>query len=170
MKINYIDLQCCAGRLVNFKCFRNLLTTKCGVSKEEVELNDDEHYNYWNNLDIFYLSSKCFGGKQEALEHCRIADDFDFVNDSSLNDSKDDSYADLSDLKFIAHRSDDSFSNWLTNLLNTTNTTTTTTATTTTTTTPSTTTEAPQLIRLLFGQFKEYQLTVKVEKKPDINN
>ena len=169
MKINYIDLQCCAGRLINFKCFRTFLTTKCGISKEEVERNDDQHYDYWNNLKIFYLSGKCSGGRQEALEHCKMTDDFDFVNDSSLNYLNDDSYADSSDSKFIVDNSDKSFSSWLTNLLNTTTTTATTTTTTTTTTTPSTTTEAPKLIKLLFGQLNEYQLTVKVERKSDIN-
>ena len=152
-KTNYLDIQCCGGRLMNYKCFRTLLTTKCNVSKEKVQLNDDQHYNYWNDLKVPYLSGKCSGGRQEALEHCKMTDELNHlmnvVNDSS-NYMDDDSYADL---KFIVDNSDD----WLSNLLKD------------PTTTPSPT-EAPKLIQLLFGRLNEYQITVKVEKKSNINN
>ena len=66
-------IDCCAARMVNFKCFRTLLTTKCKVSEEEVLENDDQHFNYWNNLDIPKYNGRC-GEKQQTLRYCNLAD------------------------------------------------------------------------------------------------
>lgn len=43
------DIDYCA-RIINYKCFKTLLTTKCGMPKEEVEKNDETHFDIWNNL------------------------------------------------------------------------------------------------------------------------
>lgn len=137
--INLNDLECCVARMSNFKCFRKLLVTKCGVSNEQVEQNDDTHFNYWNNLKIPYFHGKCDGEKQESLKYCKIVDEFNDVNnDKSL----------LKKLlgKAKNENSIDKLNDWP--------------PISTTTSVPKTT-KAPKLIQLLFGEIEQYQLTAK---------
>lgn len=88
-------LDCCAARMLNFKCFRTLLHSKCGISKEEVMENDDEHFNLWNNLRIPTRHGKC-GEKQQSLRYCNLDDDSENEINSTAKIRAEDSQADSS--------------------------------------------------------------------------
>lgn len=65
--------QCC-GRVVSYICMKKFLTSKCGVSKEEVESHDDEHFNFWNDLNVPNFPGHCKGGKQKSIDYCHSYD------------------------------------------------------------------------------------------------
>ena len=88
-------LDCCATRMLNFKCFRTLLHSKCGISKEEVMENDDEHFNFWNNLKIPTHHGKC-GEKQQSLRYCNLDDDSENEINSTAEIRAEDSQTDSS--------------------------------------------------------------------------
>lgn len=69
-KIGTEDIPCCI-RVAQYKCMKTFLTTKCNVTKEEVEKNDEDHFNYWNNLDMAYKGN-CTGNSEESLQHCNL--------------------------------------------------------------------------------------------------
>ena len=59
----------CCSRVVNYICLKSFLTPKCNITKEEVESHDEEHFNFWNNIDIPY-STDCSGGSQKSINYC----------------------------------------------------------------------------------------------------
>ena len=62
-------LGCCA-RVINYICLKSFLTPKCNVTKEEVESHDEEHFNFWNDLEVPNLPNHCSGGKQKSVDYC----------------------------------------------------------------------------------------------------
>ena len=62
------------ARVINYKCFKTLLTTKCGMPKEEVEKNDETHFNFWNDLEVPDIPGKCNGNSQDSIKHCKVND------------------------------------------------------------------------------------------------
>ena len=61
--------QCCA-RVVNYECMKTFLTSACGMSKEEVDSHDDEHFNFWNDFDIPQVPGHCSGGRKDSENYC----------------------------------------------------------------------------------------------------
>ena len=62
-------LQCCA-RVANYECMKKFLTSACGVSKEEVDSHDDEHFNFWNDFEIPQYPHHCSGGRSYSENYC----------------------------------------------------------------------------------------------------
>ena len=50
------------------------LTTKCNVTEEVVEKNDEEHLNLWKNM-YFGFKGNCTGNSKESLKHCNSTDE-----------------------------------------------------------------------------------------------
>lgn len=72
-KIGTHDLACCI-RVVQYKCMKIWLITKCNVTKENVEKNDEEHFNLWRNMFLGFKGN-CTGNSTESLEHCNLNDE-----------------------------------------------------------------------------------------------
>ena len=66
-------VQCCV-RVINYICMKTFLTSKCSVSKEEVESHDDEHFNFWNDLNVPDVHGHCKSGKQKSIDYCHSND------------------------------------------------------------------------------------------------
>ena len=64
----------CCRRVIYFKCWETLLTTKCNVSKEEVEKNDDLQFKFWNDAPHPKYKGHCEGDKTNSLKLCNLAD------------------------------------------------------------------------------------------------
>lgn len=63
-------ISCCT-RVMNFKCMRKFLTSQCHVSREEVERNSEQHYNFWNEFDVDGYSTRCSQTSHEAaIRYC----------------------------------------------------------------------------------------------------
>lgn len=65
------DISCCF-RVVQFMCYKTLLTTKCNTSKEDVDLNEQVHFNFWNQLNISELSGNCEGDSVQSTKLCHL--------------------------------------------------------------------------------------------------
>ena len=61
--------QCC-NRVVNYNCMKESLTSKCDVSKFDVQKNDEIHFKYWNAASFPGVSGKCDGGAKESIKYC----------------------------------------------------------------------------------------------------
>ena len=72
-KIGTHDLACCI-RVVQYKCMKIWLITKCNVTKENVEKNDEVHFNLWRNMFLGFKGN-CIGNSTESLEHCNLNDE-----------------------------------------------------------------------------------------------
>ena len=59
----------CCSRVVNYICSKSFFTPKCNIPKEEVESHDEEHFNFWNSINIPY-SKPCSGGSQKSVNYC----------------------------------------------------------------------------------------------------
>lgn len=146
---NHYKFGCCI-RVVNFKCWKQLLTTKCNMTKEEVERNDDDDYYYfWNNLNVTDLSDCYYLTKEQALRQCNLNDD--------------DYYTTMLSTRITPSYSTTAYWTRTTPTFTTTTQRPTFRPSYTTTTLPSTTTS--KLLQMLFGQFQDYQVIVKVIKK-----
>lgn len=134
---NHYKYGCCI-RMVNFQCWKKFLTTKCGMTKEEVEWNDDNHYYFWNNLNVTDLSNCHYLTKEQALRQCNL-NDGDYYTTMIPTRTTPIYWTTTRSLSYPPGY------------------------TTTTTTLPSTTTS--KLLQMLFGEFQGYQVIVKVIKK-----
>ena len=153
------DFDCCA-RVVIFKCMRNLLTTECGVSAEYVRANDAAHFNFWNNLEISDLPRNCIGDREWSLRHCNLYDE----SATSTTTTTESSWSTTKGPIWTTVNSTWSRPNSTWSRPNSTWTT----IRPSTTSTP--TTEDSKLLQLLFGQFQDYQVIVKVVKKNASSN
>ena len=54
----------CCDRVLNYECMKKFLTSECGVSKQEVDSHDEEHFAFWNHLNIPEVPHNCSGGRQ----------------------------------------------------------------------------------------------------------
>ena len=68
----FINKTSCCNRMVKFQCWKQLLTSQCHVPKDQVENNDDVHFNYWNNFQDNETPEKCYFDKERSLEYCRL--------------------------------------------------------------------------------------------------
>ena len=68
----FVNKTSCCNRMVKFQCWKQLLTSRCEVPKDQVEKNDDVHFKYWNNLDDEETPEKCKFDKERSLEYCRL--------------------------------------------------------------------------------------------------
>ena len=64
----------CCFRVICFKCWEQMLVTKCGVSLEEVMKNDDLQFEFWNQAQHPQIQSNCNGDKVQSLTLCKLAD------------------------------------------------------------------------------------------------
>ena len=62
-------IQCCA-RVISYECMKKFLTSACSVSKEEVDSHDDEHFNFWNDVDVPQYPHHCSGGRSYSENYC----------------------------------------------------------------------------------------------------
>ena len=60
----------CCNRVFNYECMKKYLTSKCGVSKQEVDNNDEEHFAFWNNFNFSDVPHPCIGGRQQSENYC----------------------------------------------------------------------------------------------------
>ena len=58
--------------MINFQCWKQLLTSKCEIPKDQVDNNDDVHFNYWNNRQENDAPGNCTEGKDESLKTCKL--------------------------------------------------------------------------------------------------
>lgn len=63
-------ISCCT-RVMNFKCMRKFLTSQCHVSREEVERNSEQHFNFWNEADVNGYPTQCTqSGYEATIRYC----------------------------------------------------------------------------------------------------
>ena len=81
-KIGTEDLACCI-RVVQYKCMKIWLTTKCNVTFEVVEKNDEEHFNLWKKMYLGF-EGNCTGNSKESLKHCNLIDEMSNIDGTSM--------------------------------------------------------------------------------------
>lgn len=62
-------LQCCI-RVMNYECMKIFLSSKCGMSQDQVDQHDDENYKFWNDLNDTTFPHHCKGNRQQSLAYC----------------------------------------------------------------------------------------------------
>ena len=60
----------CCSRVMNLKCMKKYLTSDCGVTREEVERNNEEHFKFWNEADVEGYPHLCSQGSEESIRYC----------------------------------------------------------------------------------------------------
>lgn len=80
-KIGVEDLACCI-RVVQYKCMKIWLTTKCNLTQEFVQKNDEQHFNLWKNMYLGFKGN-CTQNSTESLKHCNLADEMSDVDEIS---------------------------------------------------------------------------------------
>ena len=45
---------------------KNILQSKCNVFQVELKNHDDEHFTFWNDLNLPILPSHCSGNKEQS--------------------------------------------------------------------------------------------------------
>lgn len=58
----------CCFRLVLYECTKQLLTAKCAISKDLVEIFDDLHCKFWNYYEENQMEGNYTDEKQHSLE------------------------------------------------------------------------------------------------------
>ena len=73
-QIKYDDDDDCCFRMVIYKCTKELLTAKCHIDEDLVEVFDVIHFNFWRNCEEYgFGDGNCTGDKQQLLQNCKLS-------------------------------------------------------------------------------------------------